>query len=167
MRKNFLFVILTFVRTIPYHFDISKWPNVVRADGTCGPEGIRIPDLVNANDALYQLSYRPVGMPGIEQRGLHAPGSRTLLHFVETSVGMPRIELGFRAPEARIIPLYDIPTEVSTGVRTTGILHPVYKNITIKKNGVYLLRLADRPRYRITWSRRDCVARPHWQVGRR
>lgn len=26
----------------------------------CGPKGIRIPDLVNANDALYQLSYGPV-----------------------------------------------------------------------------------------------------------
>ena len=38
-------------------------------------------------------------------------------HLVASSVGAPRIELGSRAPEARILPLYYAPTEETTPKR--------------------------------------------------
>ena len=52
----------------------------------CGPDRDRTGYLLIANEALYQVSYGP----RIQ---------------VKAVVGVPRIGLGFRPPEGRIIPL--------------------------------------------------------------
>ena len=53
-----------------------------------GLEGTRTPYLCNANAALYQMSYKPLGF---------------------RTVGLPGIEPGLHAPQARVLPLYYSP----------------------------------------------------------
>ena len=65
--------------------------------------------------SVLPLNYRPVGLLGIEPTSvLHAPTKNTDTHpafFFRNSVGAPRIELGFYAPEAYVMPLYHAPVE--------------------------------------------------------
>ncbi|KKW38013.1 MAG: hypothetical protein UY86_C0002G0110, partial [Candidatus Adlerbacteria bacterium GW2011_GWB1_54_7] len=55
---------------------LQKRRSTTELPALCGPGGARIPDLVNANDALYQLSYGPAR----HENTLHhcrAAGNRT------------------------------------------------------------------------------------------
>ena len=58
------------------------------------------------------LHFISLGLPGIEP-GLHAP-VKPIQHsvtYLQNFVGMPGIEPGLHAPEARVLPVYYIPTK--------------------------------------------------------
>ena len=61
---------------------------LINCQGDGGAEGSRTPDLVIANDALYQLSYGPPTPPdeGVQARARHKGGGEG----VSTGVALPQ-----------------------------------------------------------------------------